>query len=210
MAAKTGHTRVMAVSAQFYWLLLSLLPDLASPVLSGIPVPDSDPAHHAVIAVWGKPGTAAADVRCTGVFIAPEVVLTAASCVLAAEPATLLQHAACAHGGAGCPTLPADTLEVLAANELPEKREPTAEVLSYEFRYSVPTSMPQVCTGGAVCGEGWDIAALRVRQLCPRQRCIGGAHRRLPLPSPRLRHARDSRVPSGWALVLVCLWVSRY
>ena len=60
----------MAVSAQFYWLLLSLLPDLASPVLSGIPVPDSDPAHHAVIAVWGKSGTAA-DVRCTGVFIAP-------------------------------------------------------------------------------------------------------------------------------------------
>ena len=181
---------MMAVSAQFYWLLLSLLPDLASPVLSGIPVPDSDPAHHAVIAVWGKSGTAAADVRCTGVFIAPEVVLTAASCVLAAEPATLLQHAACAHGGAGCPTLPADTLEVLAANELPEKREPTAEVLSYEFRYSVPTSMPQVCTGGAVCGEGWDIAALRVRQLCPRQRCVPP----LPLSLGTLRAGEPLRL----------------
>ena len=41
---------------------------------------------------------------------------------------------------------------------------------------SKPCCLPQVCTGGAVCGEGWDIAALRVRQICPRDRCVS------PLP----------------------------
>ncbi len=34
--------------------------------------------------------------------------------------------------------------------------------------------MPEACTGGAgaTCGEGWDIALIRVTQLCPDQRCV--------------------------------------
>ena len=31
--------------------------------------------------------------------------------------------------------------------------------------------MPQICSGGAVCGRGWNIAVLRVQQRCPEQRC---------------------------------------
>lgn len=142
-------------------------------VQHGMPLPTDDPSASAVVAVWGKPGTTAEHVRCSGVFIAPEVVLTAAACVLAERPATPLVHMACAHGDkAGCRTLPPSLLEVVAASDLPDEREATAEVLALEFRYSVPSEMPQVCSGGAVCGEGWDIAALRVRQLCPRQRCV--------------------------------------
>ena len=34
--------------------------------------------------------------------------------------------------------------------------------------------MPEACTGGAgaMGGEGWDIALIRVTQLCPNQRCV--------------------------------------
>ena len=68
--------------------------------------------------------------------------------------------------------LPAHTLQALDASQLPAVQETIADVLDYEFRYSEPSVMAQVCTGGAVCGNGWDIAVLRVRQLCPRQRCV--------------------------------------
>ena len=156
-------------------LCATLLLLLARPsvcVLRGLPPTSDDAINLAVVGVWGKQGTVANATRCTGTFISPEVVLTAASCVLQGTPTGLFQHAACAHGAVSCPTVPADTLEIIAANRLPDTHERTAEVLSYEFRYSVPSLMPQVCTGGSACGEGWDIAALRVRQLCPRQRCI--------------------------------------
>ena len=172
------------------WLLLLSAAPPAAPVLRGLPVTTGDGTDAAVIALWGREGTEAAGLRCTGVFIAPEVVLTAAACVLRSAPTGLFEHVACAHGGADCPTLPAATLQILAARALPEEREETAEVLSIEFRYSVPSLMPQVCTGGAVCGEGWDIAALRVRQLCPRQRCVPP----LPLSLGTLRSGETLRL----------------
>ena len=116
-------------------------------------------------------------------------MLTAASCVLAAEPATLLQHAACAHGGAGCLTLPADTLEVLAANELPKARADGGGALVRVSLLGADVDAAGLY-GGAVCGEGWDIAALRVRQLCPRQRCVPP----LPLSLGTLRAGEPLRL----------------
>jgi hypothetical protein len=162
----------MRVTAWLLLLALYLKPPLLHSLRAGLPVAADDDARSAVVAVWGKQGTPAASIRCSGVFVAPEVVLTAAACVLSGDPSSILEQAACARGAADCPTLPPDTLEVLKAADSLEDWEPTAEVLGYEFRYSVPRVMAQVCTGGALCGDGWDIAALRVRQLCPRQRCI--------------------------------------
>ena len=46
--------------------------------------------------------------------------------------------------------LPAHTLQALDASQLPAVRETIADVLDYEFRYSEPSVMAQVCTGGAV------------------------------------------------------------
>ena len=80
------------------------------------------------------------------------------------------QHAACAHGARDCPTLAPAALKVLKAASLPE-RAVVADVTAIEFRYSDPSQMPQICTGGAVCGRGWNIAVLRVLQRCPEQRC---------------------------------------
>ena len=174
-------------------LLLVSLPRLVG-VFSGSPVPAEEASAQAVVALWGKAGTAASEVRCSGVFIAPEVVLTAASCLLAEKPATLVEHAACAAGASSCPTLPADAFEVLSAAKLPEEQELIAVVLAFEFRYSVPQEMPQVCTGGSICGEGWDVAALRVEQLCPRS----AAFRRCPY-----RWARSAPVRRCAWLVLV-------
>jgi len=162
---------------------VQLLLVLTSAVLRGLPPgADSSAVAPAVVALWGRQGTAAAAVRCTGVFVAPEVVLSAASCALAQQPTTVLQHAACASGKIaedtstnashlGCPLHALADLEVLSAEALPN-RLVVGEVLALEFRYSVPALMPLVCTGGAVCGDGWDVIAFRVRQSCPRQHCI--------------------------------------
>ena len=141
-------------------------------VQDGLSVANEDMMPSGVVALWGKADTAASAVRCTGVFIAPEAVLTAATCLLAGMPSSLLQHAACAHGATGCPMLPGHAFQALDALQLPSVQEVVADVIDYEFRYSDPSTMAQVCTGGAVCGDGWDIAVLRVRQLCPRQRCV--------------------------------------
>ena len=127
-------------------------------------------APSAVVAIWSDGSSGATPVRCTGVFVAPEVVLTAASCILRATPTGLVQHAACAHGARDCPTLAPAALKVLTAASLPE-RVVVADVTAIEFRYSDPAQMPQICTGGAVCGRGWNIAVLRVLQRCPEQRC---------------------------------------
>ena len=176
--------------------------------------PTRDPADvdddvlRAVVAVWGRGGKGP---RCTGVFIAPEAVLTSCACVLSAEPEGTPLHAACANGAAECPTLPPSALELLAPGALPA-REVVADVQAIEFRYSDPAAMPHVCSGGAVCGEGWDIAVLRVRQRCPQQRCVrplrvslappaAGAPVRLASVAPRAAPA------SGWRLRLVSLSV---
>jgi hypothetical protein len=127
-------------------------------------------APSAIVAIWSDGSSGAAPVRCTGVFVAPEVVLTAASCILRATPTGLVQHAACAHGARDCPTLAPAAIKVLTAASLPE-RVVVADVTAIEFRYSDPSQMPQICTGGAVCGRGWNIAVLRVLQRCPEQRC---------------------------------------
>ena len=124
---------------------LSLPPALS--VLNGLPLHDHETTYEAVVAVWGRDGSEADGMRCTGAFITPEVVLTAASCLLRATPTGLFEHAACAHGGTGCPVVSPDALEILAAHDLDE-RNPSARVLSFEFRYSVPKLMPQVrCHG---------------------------------------------------------------
>ena len=127
-------------------------------------------APSAVVAIWSDGSSGATPMRCTGVFVAPEVVLTAASCILSATPTGLVQHAACAHGARDCPTLAPAALKVLKAASLPE-RAVVADVTAIEFRYSDPSQMPQICSGGAVCGRGWNIAVLRVQQRCPEQRC---------------------------------------
>ena len=127
-------------------------------------------APSAVVAIWSDGSSGATPVRCTGVFVAPEVVLTAASCILSATPTGLVQHAACAHGARDCPTLAPAALKVLKAASLPE-RAVVADVTAIEFRYSNPSQMPQICSGGAVCGRGGNIAVLRVQQRCPEQRC---------------------------------------
>ena len=158
------------------------------PILQGLPVAEEE-LQSAVVALWGRESTAAAARRCSGVFITPEVVLTAASCVISREPSTILEDAACAHGTADCPTLAPNDFEVLVSSALPERLQ-AAEVQAIEFRYSVPSLMPQVCAG-AVCGDGWDIAALRVKQRCPRQRCVS------PLPLSL------TRVVAGEAVRLV-------
>ena len=72
---------------------------LITPTLSvflGRALPDDPDTPHAVVAIWGTPGSEASHVRCTGVFVAPEVVLTAASCVLSGTPTGMVQHSACA------------------------------------------------------------------------------------------------------------------
>ena len=45
-------------------------------------------APSAVVAIWSDGSSGATPVRCTGVFVAPEVVLTAASCILSRCGAT--------------------------------------------------------------------------------------------------------------------------
>lgn len=170
-------------------ILLALL-QVVRPVRNGLPLSFDEASKSAVVAIWGKVGSAAAAIRCSGVFIAPEVVLTAAACVVDGTPHSVLQHAACATGASDCPTLPAHSLEIIDAAQLPGQRETVADVVDYEFRYSVPSAMPQVCTGGSACGEGWDIAALRVRQRCLRQLCV----QPLPLSLEALRVGEPLRL----------------
>ncbi len=157
-------------------LLLAHLVLFANSIFQGSVLRADPDLPSAVVAIWSEGGAdGAPHVRCTGVFVAPEVVLTAASCVLRGTPTGMVQHAACAHGARECPTLEPTSLKVLEAASLPE-RAVVADVIALEFRYSDPATMPQVCTGGAVCGRGWDIAALRVVQRCREQRCV------VPLP----------------------------
>ena len=150
-------------------LLATFFPG-ARPVQYGLtPSDDEMPPPPPVVAVWDRGVDSRR--RCSGVFVTPELVLTAASCVLSAPPSTLMEDVACAYGAEGCPLVEPGTLSVLSAAELPDQVH-VAEVLDIELRYSDPRSMPRVCEGSSACGEGWDIAALRVRQLCPERRCI--------------------------------------
>ena len=159
---------------------LGLLFGHCTAVLDGFPLDAEHSSFSAVVALWGRPGSAAAGVRCTATFVAPEVVLSAASCVLSRAPSTVLEHAACAYGrhgdggaheAVGCPLFSVDDLELLSSSALPERLE-VGRIVALDFRYSSPSQMPRVCASGGVCGNGWDVLALRVVQTCPRQRCV--------------------------------------
>ena len=80
-------------------LLILLAASPAYAVLNGLPLGVDDHALAAVVGVWGRDGTVAEGLRCTGTLISPEVVLTAASCVIRSAPVGLFEHVACAHGG---------------------------------------------------------------------------------------------------------------
>ena len=89
----------------------------AHPVLHGH---TDDPDVLPLVALWGRDQTPASGVRCTGVFVAPESVLTSASCVLRVAPEGAIEDAACATGAPDCPVLAPEDLYVFDAGALPE------------------------------------------------------------------------------------------
>ena len=81
----------------------------AHPVLHGH---TDDPDGLPLVALWGRDHSPASGVRCTGLFVAPESVLTSASCVLRVAPEGAVEDTACATGAPDCPVLAPEDLLV--------------------------------------------------------------------------------------------------
>ena len=122
---------------------LTLLLAVTEGLMQGVRLTPEGLEQPPVVAVWGALGTPAESIKCTGFFAAPNVVVTAATCILSTTPHGTVQHAACATGASECPTVPPTSLEVLSANALPE-RELVATVEAIAFRFSDPATMPEV------------------------------------------------------------------
>ena len=152
----------------------------ASSLRVGGPLPtEGDQALPAIVAVWSPRiaddvGAPSSPVRCTGTFIAPEVVVTAASCLLSRQPQGLVEQTACAYGHTGCPLVSSTSIQLLDPSLLPTRERSLGSVVGISFRYSDPSRTPELCVDTSACGRyGWNLAVLRVVQSCePRLECI--------------------------------------